>query len=273
MSAPAPVVLLTDFGSSDWYVAAMKGEILRRAPGVTLVDLAHSVPPGDVRRAAFLLEQAWRSFPSGAVFLVVVDPEVGSERRPLAVSAGGCRFVGPDNGVLTPALEEPGATAYALDARRVTRRALSATFHGRDLFAPAAALLARGGEPEDLGEPVGDPVRLAPERPLAAAGALVAHVVHVDRFGNCITDVTAGDLRRLLGDADPRALRLRAGRACIRGLARTYADAESGAPLALLGSGGRLEIAVRGGHAGMRLGLAPGSTIEIAIEDGEAGPG
>ena len=267
MTAPAapprPIALLTDFGLADWYVAAIKGEILRRAPAARLVDLTHAIPPGDVRRAAFVLGQAWPSFPEGAVFLVVVDPGVGSARRPLAVRAAERFFVGPDNGVLESPLGVSGAEARMLDPARVGGPPLSATFHGRDLFAPAAALLAAGADFAGLGPPAPDPVRLAQERPFAEGSSLVGHVVHVDRFGNCITDVAAADLGAYLAGRDPRRLRVRAGAAEIAGLSTTYSEAPVGAVLALVGSGGRLEIAVAGGHAGARLGLASGDPIRL----------
>ena len=141
MSAVA-VVLLTDFGASDWYVAAMKGVILAHEPATELVDLSHAVPPGDIDHAAFLLEQTWRWYPEGTVFLVVVDPGVGTARRALGVRAAERLFVGPDNGVLSPALEEPGAEAREIDPARVGAGVIAPTFHGRDLFAPAAAALA-----------------------------------------------------------------------------------------------------------------------------------
>jgi hypothetical protein len=267
MSRAPALALLTDFGLADWYVAAMKGELLRLAPGVPILDVTHSVALGDVRGAAFVLSQAWPWLPEGTVTVVVVDPGVGSERRALGVAAASRLFVGPDNGVLTPALEGTDTRVVALDPARVARRPLSATFHGRDLFAPAAALLALGTPLAELGKPVRDPVRLAAERPLVSAGRLVAHVVHVDRFGDCITDLVAADLAGFLAGRDASGLRIAAGRARLSGLAPTYAAARSGEALALWGSGGRLEIAVRDGHAGLRLGLAPGSAVELSWEE------
>jgi S-adenosylmethionine hydrolase len=265
--APGPIVLLTDFGLADWYVAAMKGVLLALAPGAPLVDLTHAIPPGDARRAAFVLEQAWPWFPVGAVFLAVVDPGVGGTRRALAVRAAARAFVGPDSGVLTPALEQPGAQTVVLDPARLAADRPSATFHGRDLFAPAAARLAAGADLRALGEPAADPVRLAPERPFRRAGSLIAHVVYVDRFGDCVTDVSREDLTAYLAGRAPDRLRCRAGRAAIAGLSQTYTDAAEGAALALIGSGGRLEIAVRGGHAGARLGLAGGDPVEISVAE------
>ncbi|HKA25035.1 MAG TPA: SAM-dependent chlorinase/fluorinase [Candidatus Eisenbacteria bacterium] len=255
------VVFLTDFGATDWYVAAMKGSVLSRAPESTLVDLSHTVPPGDVAHADFLLEQTWRWYPPESVFVVVVDPGVGTERRAIAVRAAERMFVAPDNGVLTSALEEPGAEVREIDPERVGAGPLSATFHGRDLFAPAAAALAEGAAFASVGELTQDAVRLPRSQPSLDGDRAQAHVVYVDRFGNAITDLKEGDLREWLGKAK---LRVQAGTAEIEGLSRTYGDAPTGTALALIGSTGRLEIAVADAHAGTRLGLAPGTTIELS---------
>jgi len=254
------VVLLTDFGVSDWYVAAMKGVILAHEPATELVDLSHAVPPGDIDHAAFLLEQTWRWYPEGTVFLVVVDPGVGTARRALGVRAAERLFVGPDNGVLSPALEEPGAEAREIDPARVGAGVIAPTFHGRDLFAPAAAALAGLATFASLGEIVRDPVRRAASRAKLDGDRAEAHVVHVDRFGNAITDAREAELLAWLGEA---RLRLRAGNVDIDGLSRTYGDVAPEAPLALIGSTGRLEIAVHGGHAGTRLGLGVGDTVGL----------
>lgn len=267
-SRPAPIVLLTDFGLDDWYVAAMKGVLLSRAPDAALVDLTHGIPPGEVRRAAFVLGEAWPSFPEGTVFLAVVDPGVGGGRRPLAVRAAGRHFVGPDNGVLTPALERTDARAFVLDPRRLGPGALSATFHGRDLFAPAAARLALGADPAALGEPSPDPLRLPPERPTRDADGLRGRIRHVDRFGNCISDLRREDLEEHLAGRSPAGLVVRAGGIEIAGLSRTYADVPEGELLALVGSGGRLEISARGASAAGRLGLGPGSEVEVVWRAG-----
>lgn len=255
------VVLLTDFGDADWYVAAMKGSLLKRAPDTTLVDLSHAVPPGDVARGDFLLEQTWRWFPDETVFLVVVDPGVGTERRPIAVRAAERMFVGPDNGVLTSAIEEPDAEVRLIAPARVGVGPFSVTFHGRDLFAPAGALLAEGASFASIGdEIVIDAVRLPRSRPSLDGDRGEAHVVYVDRFGNAITDLRESDLRAWLGSGK---LMVRAGDTDIEGLSRTYGDKTAGAALALIGSTGRLEIAVTDGHAGLRLGLVPGSPVAL----------
>jgi len=256
------VVFLTDFGLADWYVAAMKGSLLSRAPESTLVDLSHAVPPGDLAHADFLLEQTWRWYPTESVFVVVVDPGVGTGRRPIAVRAAERMFIGPDNGVLTSAIEEQDAEVRVIDPARVETVALSATFHARDLFAPAAAALAEGASFASVGDMIHDAVRLPRARPSLNGDQAEAHVVYVDRFGNAITDLRETELRQWLGE---RALHVRAGTAEIDGLSRTYGDAPVGTPMALIGSTGRLEIAVAEGHAGTRLGLVTGSRLELRI--------
>jgi S-adenosylmethionine hydrolase len=292
--AAAAIVLLTDFGGSDWYVAEMKGVLLARAPGIPLVDFTHDIPPGDVDRAAFLLARGHRAFPGGTVFLVVVDPGVGTARRALAVHSGGRYYVGPDNGVLEAALDGAGAAVRAIEDAELIAVA-SETFHGRDVFAPVAARIALAGTTawHAVGPPVTDPVRLTDHaRPAgldalqraAEGGRLTGRVVHVDRFGNAITDIPEVELEAWLGDRDPAGLVIsaRGARPCeVRGLATTYdpptanADLESGAdsvceapaPIALVGSSGLVEVAVPGAHAGLRLGLAPGDPVEVWFEE------
>ena len=256
------VVLLTDFGADDWYVAAMKGSLLKRAPDSTLVDLSHAVPPGDVGRADFLLEQTWRWYPDETVFIVVVDPGVGTTRRPIAVRAAERMFVGPDNGVLTSAIEEPEAEVRLIAPARIGVGAMTDTFHGRDLFAPAGALLAEGAAFASVGDEIlKDAIRLPRSRPSLDGYRGEAHVIYVDRFGNAITDLREAELRAWLGSGK---LSVRAGSAEIEGLSRTYGEAPAGTPLALIGSTGRLEIAIANAHAGTRLGLAPGAIMQLS---------
>ena len=282
----APIVLLTDFGGSDWYVAEMKGVLLAQAPGAPLVDLTHEVPPGDVARAAFLLARAHEAFPPDTVFVAVVDPGVGTARHPIAVDAGGRFYVGPDNGVLEAALDLAGAEVRVIADAGLLERA-SETFHGRDVFAPVAARLALRGAAawRELGPSLMAPVRLAPG--IAAAtdhahadaltraaepGRLVTHVAHVDRFGNAITALHELEFEAWLGGYDPGDVLFIAHGAGgartteIRGLARTYGANGAGEAIALIGSSGLIELAIPGGHAGLALGLAPGDAIELRHE-------
>lgn len=251
----AIVTLLTDFGLRDSYVAEVKGRLLSLAAGVTIVDVSHDIPPGDVMDGAWVLARAWRAFPEGTVHVAVVDPGVGTVRRALAVESAGHRFVGPDNGLLESALTLPHAAAYAL----TTPRDASPTFHGRDVFAPAAAALVQGARPADLGSLVADPVRLPVPEARREAGQLVGEVIHVDRFGTLITNIS-GERVALHGAVRVGAYDLVA--------MTTFADVASGDPVALIGSAGMLEIAVRDGRADSVLGLTRGAQVRAALRRG-----
>ena len=242
------ITLLTDFGMADGYVAEMKGALLRQVPAAVLVDVAHDLSPGDVVAAAYVLGRTWRAFPEGTVHLAVVDPGVGTPRRALAGEAGGHRFVAPDNGLLAPVLEgrASGLVALAVPA------GASATFHGRDVFAPAAARLAAGEPLAALGPPVLDPVLLALALLERRGGDLLGTVVHVDRFGTLITNLPAARLA-------PAAL-VRLGAYDLE-LRKTFADVARGDPVAYVGSGGTVEIAVRDERADAALGLTRGAEV------------
>jgi len=256
------VTLLTDFGTRDGYVAEVKGVLLAGAPGIQVVDLAHDLEPGDVAGAAWALGRAWRTFPAGTVHLAVVDPGVGTARRAIAAEAGAYGFVAPDNGLLTWVLAAARVRAVTLPVPP----GASATFHGRDVFAPAAAAMARGEPLGSLGTEAGDLVRL-PTPPVRTEGAdVVGHVVHVDRFGNLVTDVPSS---RVAADAAVRVgvydLKLR----------RTYADVEPEDLVAYVGSADTVEIAVRDGRADVLLGFGRGAEVRVRRRstEGPAAPG
>ena len=240
------ITLLTDFGTADGYVAEMKGVLLSRAPDAMLVDITHEIGPQDVEAARLTLARVWRRFPSGTVHLVVIDPGVGSERAALAIQSDERLLVGPDNGVLSPALLVSGARAVTL---RVPPNA-SPSFHGRDVFAPAAAALAAGASLEALGGPAAAPlIRRTPEPRRRDGGVLIGEVISVDRFGNAITN--------LLG-LRPGVVEVGAVMLAVR---RTYADVPIGSPLAIVGSTGLIEIAVREGSGARHFGLTRGSEV------------
>jgi S-adenosylmethionine hydrolase len=258
----AIVALLTDFGAIDPYVGVMKGALLSVAPGATIVDLLHEVPPQDVAAGAFVLGASRGYFPLDAIFVAVVDPGVGSARRAIAVeTAEGQRFVGPDNGLFPAALAGTRVVrAVELTERRFHRPLLSRTFHGRDLFAPVAGHLASGVPLEALGRAI-PPRALArlPGRRAAPAwrgGRARGRVVWIDRYGNCVTDLPAALV-------EGRRVRLRAGAFSTERLAKSYASVERGAPLAIVGSYGLVEIAVRDGSAAATLGLARGAAVVV----------
>jgi S-adenosylmethionine hydrolase len=257
--AARPVLaLLTDFGTRDPYVGAMKGAALSVCADATLVDLTHDIAAHDVAEAARHLAAAAPYFPAGTAFVVVVDPGVGSARRALAARAGGCWFVGPDNGVLTPVLA-PDAAVVEITEPRYMRDAVSRTFEGRDRFAPAAAWLLRGVPLAALGPPVTDPVRLDLPRSLVVDGTLRGVLIAADRFGNVATSIDRAALEAFAGDA-PVRLTL-AGRP-LR-LVGTYADIGDGEVAALFGSAGFLELAARAAPALGREGIQPGAPIEV----------
>jgi S-adenosylmethionine hydrolase len=248
------ITLLTDFGTTDSYVAEMKGVILTRTPTAVLVDITHSIRPGDVKSAAYVLGRTWHQFPPGTVHLVVVDPGVGTNRAALAFSAHGQGFVGPDNGVFTPVLHDAEVEMIVLP----TPDAASPTFHGRDLFAPAAAALASGASLSSLGQPFpGIPERLAYTEPHYEGKSVVGEIVYIDRFGSLITNLTT--------ELVPPYATLEVEDLDLGPLRRTFHDVTNGGLLAYVGSGGAIEIAVRNGSAARRLGIGVGGRVRARL--------
>lgn len=252
------VSLLTDFGLSDPYVGEMKGRILRIAPQARFIDLTHAVPAGDIAAGAFLLSRAWSVFPPSTVHLAVVDPGVGSARPALAVRAAGHWFVGPDNGLLSIAAGAAVEEIWRLDPDRVAPgKVLAATFHGRDLFAPAAARIARGDQVVDFADPAPTMSGLEPVVEIIG-DRIVGEVLWVDHFGNAITAIGEESLRGAGAPMEIRVGGLRLGE-----LHRTFSDVESLSPLAYVGSAGTLELAVRDGDLSERFGIHRGARVEV----------
>jgi S-adenosylmethionine hydrolase len=266
MSRPL-ITLLTDFGQSDSYVGTMKGVILGICPEAVLVDLSHEIQPQAVRQAAHLLSTAAPFFPPGTLHLAVVDPGVGSGRRPIAVQTERATYVAPDNGLLSVALAaEPAKLAVHLTASRYHLPRISATFHGRDIFAPAAAHLASGVDPCQMGDvvPLPELAQLPAREPVRQAdGSWLGEVLHVDHFGNLVTSFRGSDLgaRWCVGLAEE----------LIAGLSHTFSDVDPGDLVAYVGSSGYLEIAEREGSAAARLGVGVGAPVH-AWEPGAADP-
>jgi len=266
------ITLLTDFGLADPYVGVMRGVILGIDPEATTVDLTHDVTPQDILQGAFLLGTSWHYFPPGTIHIAVVDPGVGTERRALLVQGPEHAFLAPDNGLLSFVLPEqevngplfqpyigpvpPGFKAYALTNPRYWRHPVSATFHGRDIFAPAAAHLSLGISPSELGEPVHSLTRLAVPVAEWQGNALAGYVLHIDRFGNVVTNITEA----LLGH-ERQALAIEIGGRRVEGLSATYAAREGLS--ALIGSHGNLEIVVKNGSAAQLLGVKVGDELQI----------
>lgn len=258
----AIVTFTTDFGTRDPYVAEMKGVILCLVPDAHLVDVTHEVEPQQVTEAALALDAAAPWFPPGTIHVAVVDPGVGTARRGLVVEARGQWFVGPDNGILTPALGGDGWQAFELAAPDYRLPRVSRTFHGRDIFAPAAAHLALGVPASRFGPAVLDPVRLEWPAPREVDGAVVGSVLHVDRFGNLITSIDEAWLARLGGpEAGPLTVRIASRSLEIVG---TFGDLPAGGLGALLGSRGHLEIVVRDGSAAARLRVGRGAPVRVS---------
>jgi len=272
----AVVACITDFGSSDYYAGALRGVLSSLLPGMPVVDITHGIPAGDIRRAAMVLWEAQPSFPEGTVFLAVVDPGVGSARRPAAFRFPGCCVVCPDNGTATFLIERyPQFDAAEIDPQRVAAGPVSNTFHGRDLFAPAAARLFRERDLLRLGPALVDPVRLPLPRLAGEPGTgLDGEVLYIDHFGNAVTSIGAisfdGEIFEpwLRTGAKPGTLPARAGVLLADGTAipfrRTYTDAKDDAELiALIGGSGLLEIASGNAPAGATAALLPGAPVRL----------
>lgn len=250
------VTLTTDFGLSDHYVGVMKGVILTENPQAQIVDLCHQVEPYDVLGGALTLEAAWPYFPEGTVHVAVVDPGVGGPRRPILALAAGSLFLAPDNGVLELVYRRGAHRVLALSAETFARQPISNTFHGRDVFAPAAGRLSRGQDPQRLGDPIEDYVRLdipAPRRD--GTGRLVGRVLKVDRFGNLLTNLRSADL--------PPGCRLALGPTLVATRRTAYAQAPPGEVFALEGSSGYIEISMNQASAAAATGAAAGTTVEV----------
>ena len=253
------ITLTTDFGLADSYVGAMKGVILSIDPTATIVDISHDIAPQDVQEAAYVVYTAYPYFPPDTIHVVVVDPGVGSRRRAIALRAAQACFVAPDNGVLSYVLAREGMKeAVSLTHSRYHRPTVSHTFHGRDIFAPVAAHLARGVPLTELGEPLAEIVAFPlPQPQVLPDGDVVGHVLHVDRFGNLILDVREEDC--ILSEG----LVLEVAGRRIQGLGRTFTDVPAGELVAYIGSSGHLEIALREGNAAQSLGMKRGDKIQL----------
>jgi S-adenosyl-L-methionine hydrolase (adenosine-forming) len=258
------ITLLTDFGARDHYVASMKGVILGINPFCTLVDISHHVRPQDIREGAFILANAFSSFPRRTIHLAVVDPGVGGPRRPILVATHNYFFVGPDNGIFTPALHrEKVELVVHLNNERYFLPHASSTFHGRDLFAPVAAHLSLGEKPESFGVEIDSWEELNLNWPVPKGKELGGEIIHIDTFGNLISNI---DEQTLFGFTKGRPFSVKAGRFSFHGLKKGYWEGKRGEVIALIGSGGFLEISVRDGSAERRLRMKKGNRIRICID-------
>jgi S-adenosylmethionine hydrolase len=270
-NSPRVITLTTDFGTSDAYVGVMKGVILGINPNVQVVDITHAVPPQNIHEAAFLIHSAYRYFPKGTIHVIVVDPGVGSDRQAIVCQTDHAFFVCPDNGILSYLLpeiendEEQLWHVVAIQNRAYYLPEVSQTFHGRDIFAPVAAHLSLGVLIDDIGPPLQNLVQLSLPPLTISNDKLTGGIIKIDSFGNAITNISESELIHL-GNASTRGTsnyEVTVGSTQLKRLNRIYAESEIGAPLAIIGSSGMLEIAVNGGSAAQVLGLKHGDTVTI----------
>ena len=250
------ITLLTDFGLHDPYVGIMKGAILGINPGAAIVDITHDVEPQDIGEAAFLIEEYQGHFPAGTIHVAVVDPGVGSTRRPIAVDSRGCIFVGPDNGIFTLVMES-AASVRTIKNPDFMRSEISSTFHGRDVFAPAAALLARGAELSSAGPLITDAVRIEGLMPTADGDVLAGKIIRLDRFGNAITNIKAALFHDFLKG---NAFDIRVGDMTFTTLSKSYFEAEF---TCLEGSSGYLEFGNFKGNFAAKRGVKKGDEVLV----------
>jgi len=255
------ITLTTDFGTGSPYVAAMKGVVLSIDPAATLVDVTHDVRPQDVRHGAIVLDEVAGRFPSGTIHVAVVDPGVGTDRKIVVARIDGRLYVAPDNGLLSRlARRTPPSDLRELTEPRYWLDPVSATFHGRDVMAPVAAHLSRGLDPAKLGPPLDHLVMLDWPEPVVSAGRIEGQVLDVDSFGNLTTNIQAA----MLADVpDRRQVRIQCAGREIEGIRSTYGAGSEGALIALVGSTGRLELAIVAGSASQTLGAAIGAAVTV----------
>ena len=266
----APIALLTDFGYRDHYAGVMKGVIASIAPDAPLIDITHGIPPGNIAAGAIALRESWRFFPPRTVFLAVVDPGVGTERLPIAIDTqAGARFVGPDNGLLPPAAERAGIRKIVeLRSPRYRLPNPSATFHGRDIFAPAAAWLQRGVRLDALGPRLESITRIdfAPA-PIESGRELAGAVIYVDAFGNLVSNISREIFDRFAARFRGSGLSVSIKRRAPFGIYKAYRDAPARAPLATFGSFEMLEVAIRDGSAAEYFAAGAGARITVRAEN------
>jgi S-adenosylmethionine hydrolase len=263
VSVSGQITLLTDFGTDDYFVGAMKGVILSAHPNAELIDITHNIPPHDIQAAAFTLLACYRSFAQGTIHLAIVDPGVGSTRRPILAVAGGDFFVGPDNGILSYVLDtEPDQTIFHITSEQFFRKPLSTTFHGRDVFAPVAAALSTGLSADSFGPKIDNPVKLSALKPVVGSnGKVRGRIIHIDRFGNCVTNIE----RSCLSGKELVSVMVKGKR--VETVREFYGEAGADKkPFTIWGSAGFLEVAARDRSAAKVLGLKRGDEIALRIE-------
>jgi S-adenosylmethionine hydrolase len=263
-SAISLVTLLTDFGDSDYFVPSMKGVMLGINSQIRTIDLTHRIPAYGIRQAAFFLKSCYEYYPEVTVHVVVVDPDVGSERRALLVSTSRCFFIAPDNGVLSSIFtNEASVEVRAIENKQYRLESAGATFDGRDLFAPSAAWLTKGQSPGSYGRLIYDYVTLPDDAPKMNKQVLEGHIVYIDHFGNAITNITPAEMETFHSVTKQEWAGLTVGDMTIKGLKKFYGEGATGLPELLINSNGHLEVFVKQGRAIDCCGLHVGQKVEL----------
>lgn len=258
------ITLTTDFGLQDYYVGALKGVMLNIAPDIRLVDISHEIPPQDIMAGAWVMQNSAPLYPDHTVHLVVVDPGVGTKRKPIALKIKDHYFVGPDNGIFSLLTQNNPFQAVHLTNPDYWQPTQSNTFHGRDIFAPVAAHLSTGVRLNDLGEPLDELETYRWASPIADQDGLEGWIVHIDKFGNLVTNLDAALIDETIGDSD---IKIYVGNTILTEIVTTFNNAVGGEPVAYIGSSGKLEVAVNKGDAREMLGIKKGAQISLVLQD------
>ena len=257
------ITLTTDFGLQDYYVSAMKGVILQEAPNVRLIDISHEIPSQDIMAGSWVLKNSVMLFPSNTVHLVVVDPGVGTSRKPVALKIKDQYFVGPDNGIFSLLTQEEDFEAVQLTNDSYWRANPSSTFHGRDIFAPVAAHLCNGVELTELGDSIESLQRYRWAVPIADKDGIQGWIIHIDKFGNLITNVSSSLIDEMIESND---VKLYVGNTILDQIGNTFETVAEGEPVAYIGSSDMLEIAINKGNAKEMLGVQKGAQISLVLQ-------
>jgi len=257
------ITLTTDFGLQDYYVSAMKAVMLGISPDVRLVDISHEIPSQDIMAGSWVLKNSAMLFPPETVHLVVVDPGVGTDRNAIALQIEDQYFIGPDNGIFSLLTQEQDFKAIRLSNPEYWRTERSSTFHGRDIFAPAAAHISRGVPLEKLGEPLDDLVTYRWTVPISDKDGIEGMVIHIDKFGNLITNITKSLIEDVVGE---KGIKIYVGNTILDEIASTFGTVAEGEPVAYIGSSGMLEIGINKGNAGEMLGVQKGAQISLILQ-------
>lgn len=267
--AKIPIItLLTDFGTKDHFVASMKAVILSIVPQVQIIDITHEIPPHDILEAGFVLRSCYSRFPTRTIHMVVVDPSVGSARKPIIVSTDDYYYVAPDNGVLSLIYDvDPVSTVVEITAEHLMLPEVSKTFHGRDIFAPAAAWLARGTDMLNFGDPLADYTKIPlPKAKMVGEALVKGAVIHVDRFGNLVTNISREDYQSAREKVPGNTFKVVIAKQEITGLKEYYAEGQKGESIALFGSSNLLEIAQNQGSAARTLNVSRGAEVGLLLK-------